>query len=186
MREQVRECLTGTSPHVRVSGFRNLENFCLWNPESRALESKTELKYPTKEWNLESKFHWKRLEFSTRNPESMEWNPESKTVFYSLTWGDSTGLWTANDNFSFIYLPLIKSPHLKTFVKEISVRRFLPFSDGFYLLRVVSFFFTLQETVRSPRLLVYRSQLIKTLAHANNKVSSLISNRAISVKVRRK
>ena len=49
-----------------------------------------------------------------------------------------------------------------------------------------AFVFTLQETVRSPRLLLYRSQLIKKLAHANNKVSTLISNRATSVKVTRK
>ena len=32
------------SPHVRESGFRNPENDCLWNPESWALESRTELK----------------------------------------------------------------------------------------------------------------------------------------------
>ena len=115
------------------------------------------------------KFHRKRLESSTRNPESMEWDPESTTALYSLTWGDSTGLWTANYYFSFIYLPLIRSPHLKTFVNEISVRRFLSFTDCFFLLRVVSFCFTLQETVRSPRLLLCRSQLIKKLAHANNK-----------------
>ena len=102
--------------------------------ENFDMESRIELKYPTKEWNLESKFHWKRLEFSTRNP-------ESKTVFYSLTWGDSTGLWTANYYFSFIYLPLIRSPHLKTFVNEISIRGFLPFTDCFFLLRVVSFCF---------------------------------------------
>ena len=102
--QQVRKCLTCTSPHVRVSGFRNPGKFCLWNPESRALESRIQLKYPTKEWNLESKFDWKRLESSTRNPESMEWDPESKTVLYSLIWGDSIGLWTANYYFSFIYL----------------------------------------------------------------------------------
>ena len=77
----------------------------IWNPGSRALESRIQLKYPTKEWNLESKFHWKRLEYSTRNPESMEWYPKSKTVLYSLWWGDSTGLWTANYYFPFIYLP---------------------------------------------------------------------------------
>ena len=34
MREQVRKRLTSTSPHVGVSGFRNLENFCLKDPES--------------------------------------------------------------------------------------------------------------------------------------------------------
>ena len=119
-----------------------------------------------------------------------QWDPESKTVLYSLTWGDSTGLWTASYYFFFIYLPLIRSPHLKSFVNKISIRRFLPFTDCFFVLRVVSFLmafvFTLQETVRSPRLLLYRSQLIKKLAHANNKVSTLISNRATSVKVTRK
>ena len=108
--------------------------------ENFDMESRIELKYPTKEWNLESKFHWKRLGSSTRNPESMEWNPESKTVLYSLTWGDSTGLWTANYYFPFTYLPLIRSPHLKT-LNAISVRRFRPFTDCFFLLRVVSFCF---------------------------------------------
>ena len=118
--------------------IRNPGKFFLWNPESRALESRIEIKYPTKEWNLESKFHWKRLESSTRNPESMEWDPESRSVLYSLTWGDSTGLWTANHYFPFIYLSLIRSPHLKTFVHEISIRRFLPSTDCVFLLRVVS------------------------------------------------
>ena len=54
------------------------------------------LQNPTKAWNPESTFHWKRLESSTRNPQSTEWDPESKTVLYSLTWGDSTGLRTAS------------------------------------------------------------------------------------------
>ena len=31
-------------PHVRESGFRNQRNFCLWNPESWALESGIQLK----------------------------------------------------------------------------------------------------------------------------------------------
>ena len=101
----------------------------------------------------------------------MEWDPESKTVLYSLTWGDSTGLWTANYYFSFIYLPLIRSPHLKTFVNEISVRRFLPFTDGFFPLRVVSFCFHAPRDSPESRLLLYRSQLIKKLAHANSKVT---------------
>ena len=49
------------------------------------------LRNPTKKWNPESTFHWKRLESSTLwNPESMEWDPESKTVLYFLIWGDST------------------------------------------------------------------------------------------------
>ena len=112
------------------------------------------------------KFHWKRLESGTRNPESMEWDPESKTVLCSLTWGDSTGLWMANYYFSFINLPLIRRPHLKTFVNETSVTRFLPFTDCFLLFRVVSFcFHAPRDSLES---IVYRSQLIKKLAHANN------------------
>ena len=51
-----------------------------------------ELRNPAKAWNPESTFHWKRLESSTRNPQSTEWDPESKTVLYSLTWGNSTEL----------------------------------------------------------------------------------------------
>ena len=50
--------------------------------------------------------------------------------------------------------------------------------EGFFLLLTVSFNhewsaldFTLLGTVRIPRLLLYHSQLIKKLAHANNKVS---------------
>ena len=55
--------------------------------------------------------------------------------------------WTANDKllFSFIYLPLIRSPHfrknLKTFIKEFSVRRFLTFADCFFQSGDVSFRF---------------------------------------------
>ena len=51
------------SPHVRNSGFQNLEtfaggiwnpkNFCLWNPDSR-------LRIPRR-WNPESKFHWQGI-----------------------------------------------------------------------------------------------------------------------------
>ena len=33
-----------SSPRVRDSPFRNQQNFCLWNPESRALESGIQLK----------------------------------------------------------------------------------------------------------------------------------------------
>ena len=120
--------------------------------------------------NLACRIHWKRLEYSTRNPQSTEWDPESKTVLYSLTWGDSTGLRTASYYFSFIYLPLIRSPHfrtnLKTFVNEISIRRFLPF-----LLTVSSnrewsaLVFTLLGTVWNPRLHLYHSQLIIKVQH---------------------
>ena len=38
--------------------------------------------------NPESKFYWQRLAFSTWNLESIAWNPESKTVLDSLTWGE--------------------------------------------------------------------------------------------------
>ena len=82
-----------------------------------------------------------------------------------------------------LYLPSTdQEPTFEDFVNEISIRRFLPFTDCFFLLTVVM----LQETVWSLRVLLYHSQLIKKLAHANNKVSTLISNRATSVKVTRK
>ena len=42
----------------------------------------------TNNWNLESKFHWQSLAFSTWIPESTAWNPESKTVLGSLTWSN--------------------------------------------------------------------------------------------------
>ena len=47
-------------------------------------------------WNLtndrspESKFHHQRLEFSAWNPETMEWNLESKAILDSLTFEWST------------------------------------------------------------------------------------------------
>ena len=56
--------------------------------------------------------------------------------------------------------------------------------EGFSLLLTISsnpewsaLDFRLLGTVRSPRLHLYHSQLIKKLARANNKVSTLISNR---------
>ena len=133
-------------------------------------------------WNPESTFHWKRLEYSTRNSQSTEWDPESQTVLYSLTWGDSTGLRTTSYYCSFICLPLIRSPHfrtnLKTFVNEISIRRFLPFTDCFFQSEVVSFsFHALRDSPESKATFV--SQPV------NNKGSTSISNRATSVKVRK-
>ena len=119
--------------------IQNQGNFLL--VESGIQNRAQVLRNRTKEWNPESTFHWKRLESSNRNPQSMEWDPESKTALYSLTWGHSTGLRTASYYFSFIYLPLIRSPHLKTFVNEISIRRFLPFTDCFFQSGVVSFRF---------------------------------------------
>ena len=60
---------------------------------------------------------------------------------------------------------------MKTFVNEISVRSFLPFTDCFFPLRVVSFCFHAPRDSSESRLLLYRSQLIKKLAHANSKVT---------------
>ena len=64
--------------------------------------------------------------------------------------------------------------------------------EGFFLLLTVSsnrewsaLDFILLGTVPSPRLHLYHSQLIKKLEHANNKLSTLSSNRASSVKVRK-
>ena len=96
------------SPYVRESRLRNPGNFCLRNQESwlwrillttetrnpcsndkksgiQSLESG--IRNPYKDLNPESKFHWHRLESSTWNSESTAWNPESKTVLDSLTWG---------------------------------------------------------------------------------------------------
>ena len=50
---------------------KKLESSPFWNPESTELES----------------------ESSIRNPESTGWNPESKTVMDSLTWGDWLNLY---------------------------------------------------------------------------------------------
>ena len=81
------------SPSVREFWFRNPGNFCFWNPELGKIllvecgilefgiqNTAPGIWNPTNEWNPESKFHWQRLE-------STVWNPESKTVLDSLTWG---------------------------------------------------------------------------------------------------
>ena len=46
------------------------------------------IRNPTNDCNSESKFYCQILESSTSNPESAVWNPESKTVLDSLTWGE--------------------------------------------------------------------------------------------------
>ena len=108
MCEQVQKCLTSTSPHINPDSriweilacrIQNPGTFCSWYPESRALGSRTELKYseiPLRHGIQTPRSTEKKLESSTRNPQSTEWDPESKTVLYSLTWGDSTGLRTAS------------------------------------------------------------------------------------------
>ena len=63
------------------SGFRNPENFCLWIPESWALESRIQLNELGISLMTEMqnpKFHRQKLKSSTRHPESTVWNPESK------------------------------------------------------------------------------------------------------------
>ena len=103
---------------------------------------------------------------------STEWDPESKTVLYSLTGGDSTGLRTASYYNTFICLPLIRSLHFptifKTFVNETSIRRFLPFTDCFFQSGVVSFrFHAPRDSPESKATFVSQK---KEEAHANNKV----------------
>ena len=88
-----------------------------------------------------------------------------------------------NDELLFsLYLPSIdQEPTFEDFVNEISIRRLLPFTDCFFLLTVVSFCF------HAPRdSLESKATFVSQFAHANNKVSTLISNRATSVKVTRK
>ena len=68
---------------IFASGIRNLE---VWN-----LECSQEVRNLTKDWNPESQFHRQRKPVPVsgiRNPESMAWNPESKTVWDSVAWGD--------------------------------------------------------------------------------------------------
>ena len=69
-------------PNVRELGFRNLGNFCLWNPELEIFVVESEIqefgirntaqvfRNSTNNWNPESKFHEQRLESITWNPES--------------------------------------------------------------------------------------------------------------------
>ena len=47
-----------------------------------------EIRNPTNDWNPESAFYWQILKSSTWNPESIAWNPESKTVLDSLKGGE--------------------------------------------------------------------------------------------------
>ena len=71
-----------TLPLIPASPLRNLSNFCLWNPESCALESGIQIK----EYGMPLMI-WIRNPNSScklRNPVR---NPESKTVLDSLTWG---------------------------------------------------------------------------------------------------
>ena len=74
-------------------GILALENHANdWNSESKFYWQKIRnpvpgTRNPYKDLNPESKFHWHRLESSTWNPGSTAWNPESKTVLDSLTWG---------------------------------------------------------------------------------------------------
>ena len=59
------------------------------------------IRNPNKEWNLEFKFQWKILESSTWNPESMEWDSESKTVLecVPLIWsGSGSVIWDHLDH----------------------------------------------------------------------------------------
>ena len=75
---------------IFACGIRNLGNF--WLVESGILgipirNTAVGIRHLTDNWNLESS-PLKDLESSNRNPESTAWNPESMTVFDSLTWGD--------------------------------------------------------------------------------------------------
>ena len=127
--------------------IQNSGKFCPWNPESSALEFRIELKYSEiplrngiqnprsteKDWNPAP---------GNRNPRNGIQNPRLPCIPYH---------WN---------IPLIRSPHfrtnLKTFVKEISIRRFLPrtFSSNW---EWSALDFTLLGTVRSPRLHLYHS-----------------------------
>ena len=75
-----------TLPHIGEYRFWNPRNFCLWNLESR----KICLCNP-ESWALEPGIQLKEsglIHTKDCNPESTVWNPESKTVFQSLAYGD--------------------------------------------------------------------------------------------------
>ena len=81
----------GVAPCKRI---RDPWNFCLWNPESEKrllVGSRIRLKESgiplTIEIQNPSSTN-KRLNYSTWNLKSTAWNPESKTVLDSLTWGE--------------------------------------------------------------------------------------------------
>ena len=58
------------SPHIRESGIR--QSFCLWNPESLALESGIQFK--------ESVLPLTKTGTNAWNPKSAAWNQQAKTV----------------------------------------------------------------------------------------------------------
>ena len=67
-----------------VRGIQNSITFCSWNPGSLALESGIQLEIP-----LTIRFNNPSSTDKDWNPESMAWNPESKTALDSVAWGDS-------------------------------------------------------------------------------------------------
>ena len=83
------------APRVRESGFRNLENFCPWNKESKNIVllmewrilgfeiRRTALGIPESYYRLTSGIQVPL----TKNPESSAWNPEPKTGLDCLPWG---------------------------------------------------------------------------------------------------
>ena len=85
---------------VRKSGFRNQGNFCLLNPESHAeiwvgqpgiqpKESGIPLTIGIRNLSSTGKKLIIQSSVSLRDQESTAWNPESKTVLDSFTWGDT-------------------------------------------------------------------------------------------------
>ena len=100
--------LPDISPKVRESGFRNLGNFCLRNPESWVFgiqNTAQGIRNPTIDWNPESKFHWQRLESSylesgihgveSRIPQSTGiQNPSSFDKYWNpVTWNLEFAAW---------------------------------------------------------------------------------------------
>ena len=76
---------------VRKSGFRNQENFCLLGNQEYSPCKESGIPLTTGIRNLSST--GKKLiiqsSVSLRDQESTAWNPESKTVLDSFTWGDT-------------------------------------------------------------------------------------------------
>ena len=97
-----------------------IQHILLWNLESWTLESQIQVKasgIPFKNWNLESKFHWQRIQNQvpgTWNPRE-SWNQESKN-HRRIGPGSMPGphsFCSAKEFFFFLRCPSINSRHTK-------------------------------------------------------------------------
>ena len=76
------------APCKGISGFRNAGNFCCWNPDPRPWNLEYNSGNPESHLQLECGIQvplTKNPQSRTRNPQSMAWTPDAKTVLHFLT-----------------------------------------------------------------------------------------------------